>query len=73
LAQVGQAGEKLAFSDRLCVAIIRALLSHADLLLLANQVWHHHHHRHCHCHHSSSLSSVSASRHQCGGEWVTTP
>lgn len=33
---VGTGGEKLALSDRICVSIIRALLSSVDLLLLAN-------------------------------------
>ena len=33
---VGVSGEKLALSDRICVSIIRALLSSVDLLLLPN-------------------------------------
>lgn len=35
---VGLQGERLSFSDRACVAIVRALLSSVDLLLLSNQV-----------------------------------
>jgi len=35
---VGTMGEKLALSDRVCISIIRTLLSSVDLLLLANSL-----------------------------------